>query len=121
MSNEVVSYDDLREDRDYESGGVQVGEYLQQMENKRKANLLLVPTDDDAVKAKLRSLGEPITYFGEDKADRRQRLVDLVMNNNIDLAANDVEMGEVDDEMMILKMKSFTHQVLKNYYQQDNL
>ncbi|ODQ59546.1 hypothetical protein WICANDRAFT_78194 [Wickerhamomyces anomalus NRRL Y-366-8] len=98
MSNEVVSYDDLREDRDYESGGVQVGEYLQQMENKRKANLLLVPTDDDAVKAKLRSLGEPITYFGEDKADRRQRLVDLVMNNNIDLAANDVEMGEVDDD-----------------------
>lgn len=103
MSNEVVSYEDLREDRDYESGGTQVGEYLQQLENKRNVNLLQVPTDDDEVKLKLRSLGEPITYFGEDKADRRQRLVDLVMNKNIDLAGSDVEMEEdaeddIDDE-----------------------
>jgi len=93
-----VSFDSLREDRDYESGGVQVGEYLQQLENKRKANIQLVPTNDDEVKAKLRSLGEPITFFGEDKADRRERLIQLVMNNNIDLEANDFEMEDVGED-----------------------
>lgn len=99
MANEVVSYADLREDRDYESGGVQVGEYLQQLESKRKANLLLVPTDDDEVRAKLRSLGEPVTYFGEDKAARRERLMELVMNSNVDLDAEDVEMGDDEDDI----------------------
>ncbi|CCH42642.1 putative WD repeat-containing protein [Wickerhamomyces ciferrii] len=98
MAQETVGYDELREDRDYESGGVQVGEFLQQLENKRTANLRLIPTDDDEVKAMLRSLGEPIIYFGEDKADRRERLTELVVSRNIDLTNQDVEMGEDDED-----------------------
>lgn len=37
-----------------------------------------VPTIDEEVRAKLRSMGEPITYFGEGKAERRERLIKLV-------------------------------------------
>lgn len=36
-----------------------------------------VPVLDDDVRAELRKLGEPITYFGESKADRRARLIKL--------------------------------------------
>lgn len=39
---------------------------------------LYVPTSDDEVRNVLRSLKEPVTYFGEDNADRRQRLIKLV-------------------------------------------
>ncbi|KAG7914337.1 hypothetical protein KL925_004568 [Ogataea polymorpha] len=37
-----------------------------------------VPTIDEDVRRMLQALGEPQTYFGEDKADRRERLVDLL-------------------------------------------
>lgn len=39
---------------------------------------LEAPTDDDSVRTELRKLGEPITYFGEGKADRRDRLLRLL-------------------------------------------
>lgn len=37
-----------------------------------------MPTDDSEVKVKLRAMGEPICYFGEGPADRRERLRDLL-------------------------------------------
>lgn len=37
-----------------------------------------MPTDDSEVKLKLRSMGEPICFFGEGPADRRERLRDLL-------------------------------------------
>lgn len=50
--------------------------------NEPKINHILnpkdVPTIDEEVRAKLRSMGEPITYFGEGKAERRERLIKLV-------------------------------------------
>jgi U4/U6 small nuclear ribonucleoprotein PRP4 len=42
---------------------------------------LAVPTIDADVKAKLRSLGEPICLFGEDAFDRRERLKILIGTN----------------------------------------
>lgn len=47
----------------------EIGEKIDQTE---------VPTLDDEVKALLRKLEEPITYFGEDNYDRRQRLIKLL-------------------------------------------
>ena len=47
---------------------------LEDFERRRKARKMAVSTDDKEVKATLRALGEPITLFGEDPADRRQRL-----------------------------------------------
>lgn len=35
---------------------------------------MIVPTNDKEVKLRLRQLGEPICLFGENMADRRDRL-----------------------------------------------
>jgi U4/U6 small nuclear ribonucleoprotein PRP4 len=38
---------------------------LDELERKKKARTLAVPTDDTKVRARLREIGEPITLFGE--------------------------------------------------------
>lgn len=38
---------------------------LDELERKKKARSLAVPTDDNRVKLRLREIGEPITLFGE--------------------------------------------------------
>ena len=38
---------------------------LDELERKKRARNLAVPTDDNRVKARLREIGEPITLFGE--------------------------------------------------------
>ena len=38
---------------------------LDELERKKKARAMAVPTDDSKVRAKLREIGEPITLFGE--------------------------------------------------------
>ena len=38
---------------------------LDELDRKKLARKLAVPTDDNRVKARLRELGEPITLFGE--------------------------------------------------------
>jgi U4/U6 small nuclear ribonucleoprotein PRP4 len=47
---------------------------LQRVEAERRARSIVVPTAIVDVKAKLRSLGQPITLFGEKPGDRRERL-----------------------------------------------
>lgn len=37
-----------------------------------------IPTIDEDVRLELRRLGEPITYFGEGKAERRERLIKII-------------------------------------------
>ena len=49
-------------------------EKLRALEVQSLATRIAVPTDDQEVKEKLISLGEPIIMYGEDKADRRLRL-----------------------------------------------
>ncbi|KAL7267355.1 hypothetical protein RUND412_010063 [Rhizina undulata] len=51
---------------------------LSQMDRKKKAASILVPTDDARVRARLRELHEPITLFGEGPGDRRDRLRELL-------------------------------------------
>lgn len=38
---------------------------LEELERKKKARAMAVPTDDNRVRARLREIGEPITLFGE--------------------------------------------------------
>ena len=38
---------------------------LDELERKKKARTMAVPTDDKLVKGRLREIGEPITLFGE--------------------------------------------------------
>ncbi|KAF9618227.1 hypothetical protein IFM89_000862 [Coptis chinensis] len=47
---------------------------VQELLMKRRAHALAVPTNDSAVRARLRRLGEPITLFGEKEMERRDRL-----------------------------------------------
>lgn len=47
---------------------------MQEFLMKRRAAALAVPTNDMAVRARLRRLGEPITLFGEREMERRDRL-----------------------------------------------
>jgi len=56
---------------------------LNQFENKKKAKLVIVPTNDNLVKLKLRELGEPIILFGEKYEERRARLRALMIERNI--------------------------------------
>ncbi|KAL4384687.1 hypothetical protein GQ457_15G011910 [Hibiscus cannabinus] len=47
---------------------------MQDLLMKRRAAALAVPTNDMAVRTRLRRLGEPITLFGEREMERRERL-----------------------------------------------
>ncbi|KAG2735787.1 hypothetical protein G9P44_002001 [Scheffersomyces stipitis] len=57
-----------------------------------------VPTSDPEVRAELRKLGEPVTYFGEDDSDRRQRLIKLLSEKKHTNFDFDYEMEE--DELL---------------------
>lgn len=63
-----------------------------------------VPVLDDDVKAELRKLGEPITYFGESKADRRARLIKLtqekphIVSTEYNEPSEDDPMSDESDE-----------------------
>jgi len=47
---------------------------MQKLELSRRARQIVVPTNDEFVKAKLREIGQPIILFGEKPEDRRERL-----------------------------------------------
>ena len=85
---------------------------LDELERKKKARSLAVPTDDNKVKARLREIGEPITLFGErvrifysmmtsllipmQAADRRDRLIYVL--SQINAARGDDAMQVDEDE-----------------------
>ncbi|KAG8928497.1 hypothetical protein FRC01_005858 [Tulasnella sp. 417] len=76
-----ITLDNLVEDKDYSMGGERSERARQEnqalideLERKKRARSMAVPTDDAKVKARLRELGEPITLFGERAPDRRDRL-----------------------------------------------
>ena len=79
-----MDFDDLQEDYEYEQTAAaerarqENQELLEQLERRKRARKIAVPTDDARVKARLRELGEPITLFGERAADRRERLIYLL-------------------------------------------
>ncbi|KAJ3626894.1 hypothetical protein Zmor_004164 [Zophobas morio] len=53
---------------------------LADFERRKKARELILPTDDLAVRARLREIEEPVALFGEDKGKRRDRLRNLLSN-----------------------------------------
>lgn len=82
------------------SGGVapeKASAILAQMSRRRKAAAIAVPTDDGRVRQQLRSMGEPITLFGEGLGDRRDRLRELLtqraeLEAGSDAADDDIQM-----------------------------
>jgi U4/U6 small nuclear ribonucleoprotein PRP4 len=63
-----LTFDTLMDDGNYmgsERARIENQVILDELERKKKARTLAVPTDDNRVKARLREIGEPITLFGE--------------------------------------------------------
>ncbi|TGZ85740.1 WD40 repeat-like protein [Ascodesmis nigricans] len=69
---------------------------IEQMDRKKKAAAIIVPTDDGRVRTRLRELGEPVTLFGEGPADRRDRLRELLYlrQEGLDADAMDLDMRD---------------------------
>jgi len=51
---------------------------LSDLDRKKLARKIALPTNDNEVRSRLRELDQPITLFGEGPADRRDRLRDLI-------------------------------------------
>ena len=81
-----IDIDSIPIDHNYVIPGAGAGdsasELLSHFERKRRAATTVVPTDDARVRANLRELGEPVTLFGEDLADRRSRLRELLTDKS---------------------------------------
>jgi U4/U6 small nuclear ribonucleoprotein PRP4 len=62
-----INFEDLTNDSSYALGGNTDREraVIAELERKKKARSMAVPTDDNRVKQRLRDLGHPITLFGE--------------------------------------------------------
>jgi U4/U6 small nuclear ribonucleoprotein PRP4 len=81
--------DDSREEQ------MRHAEVLRKYEAQRRGKSINVPTAIEDVKARLRELGRPITLFGEDHADRRDRLRDEIAK--MELAQEDLEDLQVSE------------------------
>jgi U4/U6 small nuclear ribonucleoprotein PRP4 len=85
-------------DRDYNitttaGNSEKASNVLAQLERKRFAQTIAVPTDDKRVRERLRGIGEPITLFGEGPAERRDRLREL-LTQRAEGADGDVVMAD---------------------------
>ncbi|XP_048570691.1 U4/U6 small nuclear ribonucleoprotein PRP4-like protein [Triticum urartu] len=89
---------------------------VQELLQRRRAYAMAVPTNDSAVRARLRRLGEPITLFGEREMERRDRLRALMVRLEADgqfdrlLRAQEDEQGAPgdDDDMEQIQYPFFT-------------
>ncbi|OBZ74218.1 U4/U6 small nuclear ribonucleoprotein Prp4 [Grifola frondosa] len=93
-----LTFDTLIDDGNYlgtERARLENKLLLDELERKKKARSLAVPTDDNRVKARLREIGEPITLFGERAADRRDRLIYVLSQIH---AARGDEAMQVEEE-----------------------
>ncbi|EIN05998.1 U4/U6 snRNP-specific spliceosomal protein [Punctularia strigosozonata HHB-11173 SS5] len=100
-----LTLDNLMDDGNYlgsERARMENQVILDELERKKKARSMAVPTDDNRVKARLREIGEPITLFGERAADRRDRLIYVLSQINAargdDAIGADEELTEESDE-----------------------
>lgn len=70
-----------------------------ELDRKKQSRSLAIPTNDEAVRVRLRELGEPITLFGEKREDRRDRLrqhvSQLVESGAIRAAESESDSSEV--------------------------
>ncbi|KAJ5157598.1 uncharacterized protein N7482_008698 [Penicillium canariense] len=78
-----------------------------QFERKRRAAAMVVPTDDNRVRLRLRELGEPITLFGEGPVDRRDRLRELLTDRADRQGEGDIEMEEGGEEEEVEQQEEF--------------
>ena len=101
---------------------------MRRFEAQTRARAVIVPTDVEEVKQKLRSLGHPITVFGEGPADRRERLKTIIAAMELD-AEDTVKMqvkmmahdgssssGAGGDEMDVTDTKEMEQKKKETFY-----
>ncbi|KAG8221007.1 WD40-repeat-containing domain protein [Butyriboletus roseoflavus] len=100
-----LTFDTLMDDGNYlgsDRARMENKVILDELERKKKARSMAVPTDDNRVKARLREIGEPITLFGERAADRRDRLIYVLSQINAargeELRMEEEEESESEEE-----------------------
>ena len=71
---------------------------VQELLQRRRAYAMAVPTNDSAVRARLRRLGEPITLFGEKEMERRDRLRALMVRLEADGQFDRLLRAQEDDQ-----------------------
>ncbi|KAI8901232.1 hypothetical protein BC833DRAFT_617770 [Globomyces pollinis-pini] len=71
-------------------------ELMEQFEKKKLSQTVIVPTDDQKVRNRLREIYEPMTLFGEGPAERRERLKNIITDRL--LRGEDVDFEESSDE-----------------------
>ncbi|OAX85063.1 hypothetical protein ACJ72_00564 [Emergomyces africanus] len=74
---------------------------LSQFSRRRRAAAIAVPTEDGRVRARLRELGHPITLFGEDATDRRDRLREILTDLEEQQEAAGVATGEEGEDVFM--------------------
>ncbi|KAJ3913970.1 U4/U6 snRNP-specific spliceosomal protein [Lentinula edodes] len=96
-----LTYDTLMDDGNYlgsERARMENQVILNELERKKKARNIAVPTDDNRVRARLREIGEPITLFGERPADRRDRLIYVLSQIKHARGDDGMQVDESSDE-----------------------
>lgn len=100
----TMNFEEIAEATGYEQGVAaqyareETQALLDELERKKRARAVAVPTDDGRVKKRLRELGEPITLFGERAADRRARLIQLLSRRGDDVGdAMEVDSDDSED------------------------
>lgn len=78
----MAEYLDLNDDSKEEQ--LRHAEVLRKFEAHKRARSVNVPTAIPEIKYRLRELGHPITLFGEDHADRRERLREVIARLELD-------------------------------------
>jgi U4/U6 small nuclear ribonucleoprotein PRP4 len=93
-----VDFDDLENrDLDFDDADAhpETARLLAELDRKKSARRIAVPTKDLDVRMRLREMGEPITLFGERPEDRRDRLRYVLSQLR---AAKDEPVGGESDE-----------------------
>ncbi|CEQ40267.1 SPOSA6832_01870, partial [Sporobolomyces salmonicolor] len=97
MTSMQIDFNDL-ESREVDlatsSAHPETAKILSELDRKKLARKIALPTNDGEVRARLRELGEPITLFGEGPADRRDRLRDILAKARLEKG----EQMDVDEE-----------------------
>lgn len=76
----------------------QASAFLAQLDRKRRAAALVIPTADPQVRTRLRELGEPITLFGEGPSERRDRLREFLTSQQEEVDSDgDLVIGDAGD------------------------
>ncbi|EEQ84794.2 hypothetical protein RJZ56_007308 [Blastomyces dermatitidis] len=101
-----IDLNNIPVDRDYDMPATAAGipperasAILSQFSRRRRAAAIAVPTEDSRVRARLRELGHPITLFGEDAADRRDRLRELLTDLEEQKEAAGATAGEEGEDV----------------------